>query len=70
MQAMLLSLLDFKIDYKLRKILAIQKYIRTPRMSIEVVTKGPVATAASISKRFRAKGMNVPTVADMAMEKK
>ena len=37
---------------------------------MEVVTKGPVAMAASISKRLNMSGMIVPRVADMTIQKK
>ena len=46
-----------------------RKYASTPRISIEVVTKGPVATAASKSRRFRISGTKVPTVADRVMDR-
>ena len=50
--------------------MAIRKYIKTPRILIEVVTKEPVAMAASISNLLRISGMSVPKVADMTMHKK
>ena len=47
---------------------AIKKYRATPRISIAVVTNGPVATAGSISNRFKIKGTNEPIEAAMIID--
>ena len=47
---------------------AIKKYRATPSISIAVVTNGPVATAGSISNRFKINGTNEPIAAAMIIE--